>query len=59
MKIKTISRSEEAFTRETAKDVYKVHRNVDPALHPFEKPREYTRALNATKLERVRCDWVV
>ena len=30
-----------------------VPRNYDPTLHPFEVPREYTRALNATKLERV------
>ena len=30
-----------------------VHRNLDPALHPFEKAKEYTRALNAAKLERV------
>ena len=30
-----------------------VPRNYDPALHPFEVPREYVRALNATKLERV------
>ncbi|CAG7816675.1 unnamed protein product [Allacma fusca] len=28
-------------------------RNYDPALHPFEIQREYTRALNAVKLERV------
>ena len=28
-------------------------KNPDPALHPFEKAREYTRALNATKLDRV------
>lgn len=28
-------------------------RNYDPALHPFEAAREYTRALNAVKLERV------
>lgn len=28
-------------------------RNYDPALHPLEAPREYTRALNAVKLERV------
>ena len=28
-------------------------RNYDPALHPLETPREYTRALNAVKLERV------
>lgn len=30
-----------------------VPRNYDPSLHPFEAPREYVRALNATKLERV------
>jgi DDB1- and CUL4-associated factor 13 len=28
-------------------------RNFEPALHPFERAREYTRALNATKLERM------
>lgn len=28
-------------------------RNYDPGLHPFEAEREYVRALNATKLERV------
>ncbi|KAJ0065906.1 hypothetical protein NL108_000153, partial [Boleophthalmus pectinirostris] len=28
-------------------------RNYDPSLHPFEVNREYTRALNATKLDRV------
>jgi DDB1- and CUL4-associated factor 13 len=28
-------------------------RNLDPALHPFERAREYTRALNAVKLERL------
>ena len=30
-----------------------VPRNFSRDLHPFEAPREYTRALNATKLERV------
>uniref|UniRef100_A0AAY4BYN2 DDB1- and CUL4-associated factor 13 n=1 Tax=Denticeps clupeoides TaxID=299321 RepID=A0AAY4BYN2_9TELE len=33
--------------------LFSVPRNYDPTLHPFEVPREYTRALNATKLERV------
>lgn len=47
MKVKTINRSEEQQTRERAQDVQKVHRNLDPALHPFEKAKEYTRALNA------------
>ncbi|KAL4451264.1 hypothetical protein ABPG77_009336 [Micractinium sp. CCAP 211/92] len=53
MKVKTINRSEEEATRERAQDVQKVHRNLDPALHPFEKAKEYTRALNAAKLDRV------
>ena len=30
-----------------------MQRNLDPALHPFERAREYTRALNATKLDRL------
>ena len=28
-------------------------RNLDPAQHPFERAREYTRALNAVKMERM------
>lgn len=28
-------------------------RNLNPEIHPFERAREYTRALNATKLERM------
>jgi WD repeat and SOF domain-containing protein 1 len=28
-------------------------RNLNPELHPFEKAREYTRALTATKMERM------
>lgn len=28
-------------------------RNLDPALHPFERAREYTKALTATKLDRM------
>lgn len=28
-------------------------RNHDPALHPFERAREYTRALQASKMERM------
>lgn len=31
----------------------KVHRNPDPILHPFEQGREYTRALNAAKLDKM------
>lgn len=53
MKIKAINRNEEAFTKERAQDVQKVHRNLDPTLHPFEKAKEYTRAVNAAKLDRL------
>jgi WD repeat and SOF domain-containing protein 1 len=53
MKVKTISRVEKDFTAEVATDRTKVFRNYDPALHPFERAREYTRALNAVKLDRL------
>jgi WD repeat and SOF domain-containing protein 1 len=52
MKVKTISRPQD-FARERVGDLYKVSRNLDPTLHPHERAREYTRALNATKLERL------
>ncbi|OZJ04087.1 hypothetical protein BZG36_03394 [Bifiguratus adelaidae] len=53
MKVKALSRSTADYTRERAQDIHKVQRNLDPDLHPFEKPREYVRALNAVKLERL------
>ena len=53
MKIKTISRSEEDYSRKSTMDITKVHRNRDPALHPFERAREYTKALVATKLDKM------
>lgn len=53
MKVKMLTRSSDVYLRETKKDIHKVPRNYDPTLHPFEVPREYVKALNATKLERV------
>lgn len=53
MKIKTISRTEEDFCRKNKHDITKVHRNRDPNLHPFERAREYTKALVATKLDKM------
>ncbi|KAJ1966374.1 Protein sof1 [Dimargaris xerosporica] len=35
------------------KDAQPVQRNLDPVLHPFEKAKEYTRALSAAKVERM------
>ncbi|CAF4952803.1 DDB1- and CUL4-associated factor 13 [Pieris napi] len=53
LKIKVISRNPEDYLRATKKDIHKIQRNYDPTLHPLEAPREYVRALNAVKLERV------
>ncbi|XP_015524903.1 DDB1- and CUL4-associated factor 13 [Neodiprion pinetum] len=53
MKVKVLCRNPDEYLRETKRDIHKVPRNYDPSLHPFEAAREYTRALNAVKLERV------
>jgi WD repeat and SOF domain-containing protein 1 len=52
MKIKALSRS---LTEHQApgSNASKQPRNLDSALHPFERAREYQRALNAVKLERM------
>ncbi|KAI5793079.1 WD40-repeat-containing domain protein [Geopyxis carbonaria] len=52
MKIKALSRSADTYNPVgTTASVQP--RNLNPELHPFEKAREYTRALNATKMERM------
>ena len=53
MKIKMISRNPDDYMRETKFDVHKIPRNYNPSEHPFQTEREYTRALNATKLDRI------
>ncbi|KAG6445436.1 DDB1- and CUL4-associated factor 13 [Manduca sexta] len=53
VKIKVISRNPDEYLRATKRDIHKIPRNYDPSLHPLEAPREYVRALNAVKLERV------
>jgi hypothetical protein len=52
-RVKVIARNPTDYTRERSQDVFKLARNADPALHPLERAREYRRAVNATKLERV------
>lgn len=52
MKIKALSRSASS-AQAPGSNVAKVTRNLDPNQHPFERAREYTRALNATKVERM------
>jgi WD repeat and SOF domain-containing protein 1 len=53
MKFKTISRSETECVRETKQDIVKVHKNLNSSIHPMERAREYQRALNAVKLDRI------
>jgi len=53
VKVKVISRSVEENVREIPSQLSKVHRSIDPLQHPFEKGREYVRALNATKWQKV------
>ncbi|KAF2108722.1 WD40-repeat-containing domain protein [Lophiotrema nucula] len=50
MKIKALSRSS---AQAPGSSVTRLPRNLDPEVHPFERAREYTKALNATKLERL------
>ncbi|KAL2042365.1 hypothetical protein N7G274_004855 [Stereocaulon virgatum] len=52
MRIKVLTRPT-ASAQAPGSSVARQPRNLDPALHPFERAREYTRALNATKLERM------
>ncbi|KAL3463826.1 WD40-repeat-containing domain protein [Aspergillus heterothallicus] len=52
MKIKALSRSS-ASQQAPGTGVVRQPRNLDPSQHPFERAREYTRALNAVKLERL------
>jgi WD repeat and SOF domain-containing protein 1 len=53
MKIKTINRSSDAYVPVRNTQESALPRNLNPALHPFERAREYTKALTATKLERM------
>ncbi|KAK0704687.1 WD40-repeat-containing domain protein [Lasiosphaeris hirsuta] len=52
MKIKALSRSISA-QQAPGTDVQRAPRNFAPEIHPFERAREYQRALNAVKLERM------
>eukprot|EP01060_Flectonema_neradi_P005911 TRINITY_DN13968_c0_g1_i2.p1 TRINITY_DN13968_c0_g1~~TRINITY_DN13968_c0_g1_i2.p1 ORF type:complete len:450 (+),score=85.90 TRINITY_DN13968_c0_g1_i2:91-1440(+) len=53
MKFKILSRSDREHTKDRGSDVTKVHRNLDPKLHPFDRQKEYQRALTAAKLDRM------
>lgn len=48
-----ISRDDEQHTRETTTELARTFYNPDPQLHRFEKPREYVRAMNASKFQQM------
>jgi len=51
--IKILSRNPSHYKRETKTELHPVHRNISKNSNPLETVREYQRALNAQKLERV------
>ncbi|ORX41080.1 WD40-repeat-containing domain protein [Kockovaella imperatae] len=53
MKISMISRSLDDHLPSSSSAPHPLQRNLAPHLHPFAKPREYTRALNAVKIDRM------
>jgi WD repeat and SOF domain-containing protein 1 len=53
VKIKVISRDANDYKRKTNTEIEKVYRSTNPKLHPFQKQKEYKRALNAVKLDKI------
>eukprot|EP00095_Tigriopus_kingsejongensis_P006691 maker-scaffold25_size650667-snap-gene-1.16 protein:Tk06691 transcript:maker-scaffold25_size650667-snap-gene-1.16-mRNA-1 annotation:"taf5-like rna polymerase ii p300 cbp-associated factor-associated factor 65 kda subunit 5l-like" len=53
MRVKMLKRDGADYLRETKHDIHKVPRHYHPDHHPLASGREYVRALNAVKLERV------
>mmetsp|Transcript_116690 Transcript_116690/g.174226 ORF Transcript_116690/g.174226 Transcript_116690/m.174226 type:complete len:453 (-) Transcript_116690:47-1405(-) len=53
MKVKALSRSQSSTQRECIGDLRKLPRNLDPTYHPMQRAREFTRAINSAKMERM------
>lgn len=53
VKVKVLSRSNRRYLPSTPGETTKLRRNLNPKYHPMERAVEYTRAVNAAKLERV------
>jgi WD repeat and SOF domain-containing protein 1 len=53
MKVKVLKRSGADYLRESKDEIHKLPRNYSPSAHPMEEAREYKRAMNAVKLEKV------
>ncbi|KYK71500.1 Sof1 family domain-containing protein [Toxoplasma gondii TgCatPRC2] len=53
VKVKVIHRNPADYVQQKPGQLQRVVRNFDPQMHPFEREREYTRALNAVKLQKM------
>ncbi|KAF6775216.1 hypothetical protein AHF37_05564 [Paragonimus kellicotti] len=53
MKVRMLSRNPSDFKRETKDDIFKIPRNYSASEHPFSAEREYVRAVNSAKLQRM------
>ena len=53
MKVKVLHHTEESAVRGSVRERHRVRKNPDPLLHPFERAKEYTRAVRAAKLDRM------
>ncbi len=53
MKVKVLNRSSADYLRGSKDEIHKLPRNYSPSAHPMEEAREYQRAMNAVKLEKV------
>jgi len=53
VKLTTFTRTERDFERETKLDIHKVHRSYAPDAHPLQQPREYQRAVVASKISKI------
>ncbi|THD17990.1 putative u3 small nucleolar rna (U3 snorna) associated protein [Fasciola hepatica] len=53
MKVRILSRNPSEYRRETSDDVFKIPRNYSQEEHPFASEREYVRAMNAAKIQRI------
>ena len=53
VKIRTICRDPADHSRASTSEIRRVARNPSKSEHPLQQAREYVRALNAAKLDRI------
>lgn len=53
VKVETIQRTAKSMERRTNADMHRVMTNTSPVSHPLQKAREFVRAINAAKTEKM------